>query len=232
MSAEDLPPHRQFIILPERLTVAQTEALVARCKKEGVSVHAAVCVAWLRALIEKTGRDSGVGMVSSPVNLRERLAFPVGETSGLFLSLVETSVDCGPENDFWDVARAFKQKLGDDLCDEILFFRLLLFSKIFAKISPSDRQITAKLLFSSPIEYDFSITNLGRIPISEHNGAFQVEAFYGPLVNSSKYERTVGVSTAGGRMSLSLIFRKSMMEPARGKALIGRALEILTEAAA
>ncbi len=226
--AENPLAERQFVILPEQLSAAQTTALLARCKKEQVSVHAAVCVAWLRAF---TGgaTSSHIGTVSSPVNLRERLSPPVGDTSGLFLATVETSVDCGPERDFWDAAREFKQKLEQDSRNETLFFNPLLFSKIFTpQIAPADIGILVEMLFSRPVKYDFSITNLGRIPIAERSGALQVEAFYGPLVNASPYERTVGVSTVAGQMSLAFIFRRSMLEPADGKQLMERAIGMLT----
>ena len=142
-SAGNLSPERQFVILPARLTAAQTSALAARCKEEQVSVHAAVCVAWLRAFTAEMKGATRFGTVSSPV------------------------------------------------------------------------------------KYDFSITNLGRIVLPERSGDLQVEAFYGPLVNASPYERTVGVSTLGGQMSIVLLFRRSMMEPARGRELLERAVSCI-----
>ena len=200
---------------------------MARCKKEQVSVHAAVCAAWLRAFALGATRPH-VRTVSSPVNLRERLSPPVGETSGLFLSIVETTVDCAPERDFWDIARAIKQNLIRDSRDEALFFKPLMFSKIFTQIPRGDLEIVLGMMFGRPVEYDFSITNLGRIAIPERSGALHVEAFYGPLVNSSAYERTVGVSTLAGQMSLAFIFRQSMLAPADGQALLERAMGLLS----
>lgn len=231
MLETDSSMSRQFIILPVRLTVEQTAALVARCKKEQVSVHAAVCVAWLRAFTAAGSREKlRVGSVSSPVNLRERYAQSVGETSGLFLSIVETSIDVGPDRTFWDAAREFKQKLSQDSRDEAVFFKSAIFAKIFTQISDAERDILIAILFSGPVKYDFSITNLGRIVIPERSGDLQVEAFYGPLVNSSPYERTVGVSTLAGQMSISFIFRPSIMSVADGRLLMDCALEILLTA--
>jgi hypothetical protein len=223
-SAGNLPPERQFVILPVRLTAAQTSALAARCKEEQVSVHAAVCVAWLRAFTAEMKGARRFGTVSSPVNLRQRLSPPVDDTSGMFLATVETRVDCAPERDFWDVAREFKQKLTRDSRDEVLFFMPLMFSKIFTQIPAGDREMVMPMLFGGPVKYDFSITNLGRIVLPERSGDLQVEAFYGPLVNSSPYERTVGVSTLGGQMSIVFLFRRSMMESDRGRELMERAV--------
>ena len=225
-SAEKLSPEEHYVIIPGRLTASQTAALIARCKQEQVSIHAAVCTAWLRAFIDGSAK-SPVRTISSPVNLRSRLSPPVGETSGGFLTTVETTVNCAPERNFWDIAREFKKNLSRASRDEVLFFMPLMFSKIRTQIPPDDLGLVLPKFFGSPVKYDFSITNLGRLPIPERNGALQVEAYYGPLVNSSPYERTVGVSTLADQMSLSLLFRKSMLEPARGQALMERALGLL-----
>ncbi len=218
----------RFVILPARLSAAQTSALVARCKQEGVSVHAAVCAAWLRAFTDQT--KARYGTVSSPVNIRERLSQPVGETSGVFLAMVETRLDCAPGRDFWQLARQFKDRFSPELHDERLFFKPLLFSKAFAQLSQADRRIMGRMMFQGPVPYDFSITNVGRVVIPERSGALQVEAFYGPLVNSSPYERTVGVGTLGGQLSMAYTFRKSRLEPSQE--LIDRAVELLIQAAA
>jgi hypothetical protein len=215
---------QQFVILPARLSAAQTSALLARCKQEDVSVHAAVCAAWLRAFTDQT--KARYGSVSSPVNIRERLSRPVGETSGVFLAMVRTRLDCAPGKDLWELARQFKDRFGPELRDDRLFFRPLLFSKIFSQLSPADRRIMGRMMFQGPVDYDFSITNLGRVVIPEHSGALQVEAFYGPLVNSSPYERTVGVGTLGGQLSMAYIFSKSRQEPS--VELLQRVVELLT----
>ena len=152
----------------------------------------------------------------------------MGETSGGFLSIVETTVNCAPERNFWDIAREFKKNFSRGSRDEALFFMPLMFSKIRTQFPPGDLEMVMPSFFGKPVKYDFSITNLGRLPIPERNGNLQVEAYYGPLVNSSPYERTVGVSTLGDQMSLSLLFRQSMLEPARGQELMERALRLLS----
>ena len=104
-------------------------------------------------------------------------------------------------------------------------------AKAFSQAAPADIDILLRLLFFSPVNYDFSITNLGRVALPERCGALQVEAFYGPLVNSSEHERTVGVSTLGGQLGMVYTFRRSKMEPARAKELLERVVALLIEAA-
>lgn len=229
---EDETLVNQFVLFPVQFSVEQTRVLTERCRAEGVSVHAALCVAWLWALIDQTdGEKPRGGAVSSPVNLRNRLSSPVDETAGQFLTIVETYVDYEPGADFWEQARVFKQRFIDATTDEALFFRPVLFGSIFGKLPQSDARIVMSLIFSGRVKYDFSVTNLGRVPIPEQNGNLRVEAFYGPLVNSAPRERTVGVSTLGGQMTLSFLFRKSKMTLEQGRDLMDRALAILDKVA-
>lgn len=228
---EDEQLVHQFVLLPTQLTAAQTTALTERCKAEGVSVHAALCVAWIQAFVEQAdGERPKGGTVSSPVSLRNRLSSPIEDTAGQFLSMVETSIDCPPGKDFWEMVRDFKQKFAEGTTDEGLFFRPMLFGSIFQNLPQTDARIVMSMIFSGRIRFDFSVTNLGRVPIPQHNGSLQVEAFYGPLVNSAPRERTVGVSTQGGRMTICLLFRKSKMTTEQGQRMRDRALEILAQA--
>jgi len=225
-----LPPNEQYLILPTRLDAPHTAALLARCKKEGVTVHAAVCAAWLRAFTAASG--ARFGSVSTPVNLRPRISPAPGETASVLLSTVETRLDCAPARAFWDMARDFKHRLGQNTRDEELFFKPMLISQAFSQSAPADVGILLGLLFFSPVNYDFSITNLGIVDLPERCGALQVEAFNGPLVNSSEHERTVGVSTFRGQLGMTFNLRRSKMEPAQAKALLERVSAILVEASA
>lgn len=228
---EDEQLVHQFVLLPTQWTVVQTAALAERCKAEGVSVHAALCVAWIQAFVDQAnGEKPKGGTVSSPVSLRNRLSSPIEDTAGQFLSIVHTHIDCPPGKDFWEMARDFKQKFADGTTDEGLFFRPVLFGSIFEKLPQTDARIVMSMIFSGRINYEFSVTNLGRVPIPEQNGSLQVEAFYGPLVNSAPRERTVGVSTQGGRMTICFLFRKSKMTLEQGQQMMNRALNILAQA--
>ena len=223
----EVPLNQQFIILPARLSAPQTAALVARCKKERVTVHPAVCVAWLRALT--SGSGARFGTVSSPVNLRGRLSQDIGEASGIYMSSVKTRLDCAPGRKFWDLAREFKQKLDAEVRDEGLFFGPLLCARAFSQVPDTDHGVVSKALFGGPVDYDFSITNVGSIAFPEHSGALRVEAFYG-LVNSSEFERTVTVGTVAGQMSFAYLVRRSLADPASAKELMERALALLVQA--
>jgi len=140
-------------------------------------------------------------------------------------------VNCSPQRDFWQVAREFKQKLSRASADDRVFFMQLMMRGIDAMFRGPRAFGAMGSLFSGQPEYDYSITNLGLLDFPAQNGPLHVEAFYGPLVNSSPYERTVGVSTLAGQISLSFLFRKSTMDPTSGQALMDRAIGLLIRAA-
>lgn len=224
-----LPLNHQCLIMPTVLTEGQTTALVNRCKEEGVTVHAAICAAWLRAFYMEFKTGSARRLVSSPVNIRDRLPVKIGETSGTFLALVTTGTDASPNVNFWQTAREFKNNFLSSLIEDNYFFDMLLYDKVFSDFTTEEVDIVADMLFNNKPKYDFSITNLGRLPFAERYGSLSVDTFYGPLVNSSEHERTVGVSTLKGRLTMTYLLRRSNMSEEQAQALQSRVLAILSE---
>jgi len=233
VSASDgLPAWKRFCVLAWALGVTQTNELVARCRAEGASVHAAICAAWLRAFAEmQPGRKSWVRRVSSPISLRKRLTPPAGEAFGIFMSSVVTAVNCAPERNFWDIARDIKRELNRGSTDGKIFLWLLGMQSMVSALSDADLSSALDEFAGQPIGYDFSITNLGRLDFPVRYGPLRLEAMYGPTVNTSEQERTVGVTTVGGRMFFTLAFRDFVLDPVTAEQLKARAMARLGEAA-
>jgi hypothetical protein len=219
---------QRMCILTETLTANQTTTLIKRCKAEQTSVHAAICVMWLRAFASQLeGRKSWTRVVSSPISMRERLSIP--ETSGLYLGSALTKINCSPQRDFWQVAREFKQKLNQACTDENLFLFPLMIGATFSQLPEKDLKDILPSLFNRPVKFDFSITNLGRVKIPAEIGRFKIESFYN-LVNSSEHERTICVNTHNGRLTYSYLFRESKMDPKQAEELMGLVWEQLSKA--
>ncbi len=229
--SEDLPAWKRFCVLAWPLSEAQTSALIARCRAEGTSVHAAICAAWLRAFAElQPGRKAWVRRVSSPIDLRKRLTPPLGEVFGIFMSNVVTGANCAPERNLWDIARDIKQELTRGSADEKIYLWLLSMQAMTSRFSNADLTSLLDDFASQPIRYDFSITNLGRLDFPVRYGLLRLEALYGPAVNTSEQERTVGVTTVGGRLFFTLAFRDFVLDPATAELLKARAMARLGEA--
>lgn len=179
------------------LTREQTDGLRARCRREGVSVHSAICTAFLPAF----------GAIHTPVSLRELLARPVGESVGLFVGAAEVRMKYRPARGLWGNARRFHRKLRKAQRDPFGVFRL------FSKAVPAAlvRQLGPLLVQIASNQRPFAVTNLRQL---DGNGVqlqgrdLKVESFFGAvtgIVDSS----VLTVYTIGGRMHLHVLASES-----------------------
>lgn len=223
--AEEQSLSKTICILTRSLSVSQTSALAAYARAENTSLHAAICVAWLKtyAMMLKD-RKSWVRTVSSPVSLRERLSQQVEDTAGFYMTTVNTSVDCSPERNFWQVAREFKEKLNCAISGRKLLQDALLFQRFISQFRGQVLQVFQDV---NIVNYDFSITNLGKLDFpTPKNGSLEVNAFYN-LVNTSDGEMTVSVNSLGGKLNFALLYRRAKMDSAQAEQLMERVVELL-----
>ncbi|HLY25924.1 MAG TPA: hypothetical protein VKQ72_06270 [Aggregatilineales bacterium] len=215
------------------LTVAQTSALTARTRQENVTIHAALCVAFLSAFHLLNLADSSLHCVSSPVSLRNRLTQPVGEHVGNYInSSVRVNLDFVPPRDFWEMAQEIKVAMARGSADDQIFAPIYAFHEMiqsFAGRSIADVVETNQ--FQRPrADYDLSISNLGRIEMPADFGDFQLEALYGPVLDSLADETIVGVATAAGKLSCSLVSRPYLLPKATAGQIRDIAMDILASA--
>jgi hypothetical protein len=217
-----------YQLLNWKLTPEQTTALVARSRVENTTVHAALCTAFLRAFGEFHG-NGWRRMIQSPINLRNRLTSPVGESFGLYIYLAEFPVDCAPDHDFWDVTRAIKQDFIKHTKDKPIFSPLVDTSIVMDALAPI---LSNALLVESVgrVKYDLSITNLGALAFPTRFGTLQLDALYGPCISGKRNEIILGVNTLNGNMHLTLTFTDQKLTPAQAEQLKDKALKNLAEA--
>jgi hypothetical protein len=99
------------------LTEEQSQALIKKCKDEGVSVHSALCTIFL----------PDFPAIYNPVNLRKKLAYPVGESIGIYAGRIEVKVKSKKTSPFWKIAREYYSKLEKGLNSDDIFkvFKLI-----------------------------------------------------------------------------------------------------------
>ncbi len=221
-------PEPAYHMLHWTLTAEQTAALVARSRAEGTTVHAALSTAFLRAFGEFHG-DTWHRTIQSPINLRNRLTQPVGETYGLYIGLVDFPVDCAPARGFWEVAREIKEGFIRETADKPIFTFLTSTKVLLEQLTPV---LTPEMLSDSfmDVTYDLSISNLGRLDLPRRDGAVQLEALYGPAVLGDPEEIVLGVVTVENRMHFTLVFTEARLTVQEAEALRERAMRWLTEA--
>jgi hypothetical protein len=185
------PPARDPLqVVPIALSAEETAALAARCKAEGTSVTGALCAAFLPLF---AAREPGAPLrrAEIPVDMRNRFARPAGDGYGVYMSLALIDVDCAPGRDFWEIARAAKAALAAVTEDQLLLSPVIVLN------------VADSLPFAGAfnVQYDISISNLGRVDLPVAYGPLRLESVFAPTFNASQPgHRILGVTTFAGRM--------------------------------
>lgn len=130
------------------LTEEQSQSLIKKCKEEGVTVHSALCTIFLLDF----------PAIYNPVNLRKKLAYPVGESVGMYAGRLEVKVKYKKNSSFWSIARLYHKKLVEGLNSDKLF-------KVYKLITRAVPFELFEELMSLDIEQSSRIwiTNLGSL---------------------------------------------------------------------
>ncbi|NOH10026.1 MAG: hypothetical protein HND51_00115 [Chloroflexi bacterium] len=102
-------------ILSIELSEAETKALVARCRKENVTVNSAIIMAFSGAQNFVEGRKPHHAKTASAVSLRDRLPESPGEGMGYYAAGVELKYKYNPNKSFWENARQYHKKIQPHL---------------------------------------------------------------------------------------------------------------------
>lgn len=99
-------------LLGRTVPPAAMQALLARARAEGTTVHGALCAAGLLAIAEELGLDRPAWLgCRTPIDLRGHLARPVAGAFGIFAFGLPTYHRLARTTPFWDVARDVRAKV-------------------------------------------------------------------------------------------------------------------------
>jgi len=211
-------PERQTFHRSWELTVEQTDHLLACCKREAVSVHAALCAAFL----------PGFPAIHTPVNVRPFLARPVGESVGLFVGTALVKMRYREAQGFWGNARRFHRALRRKLRDPFRIYRL------FSRAVPAEavRRLGPLLVTMTAHERPFGITNLGTLDgkgVQLRGRDLEIESFFG-AVSGIVDASVLTVCTLGGRMRFHLLAVERVATPTVVRDEVDRAAKRLQAA--
>jgi hypothetical protein len=213
------------------LTESQTFQLRARCRAEGTTVHAALCVAFQQALEDVCELPRRrFRTVQSAVNIRARLSPPIHDECGMYAALVKTRVNCRGERAFWKTARRFRRQLNRATSPEALFAGVILLDELTHGGEPAGLRQFVNWVQHEKVSYDISISNLGQLSIPEQYGRFHIETVHGPWVLGPHQTPLIGVVTLGGRMTFSLTLQPDPDGTDRSAAIRTAAMHRLTVA--
>ncbi|MGA1802839.1 condensation domain-containing protein [Rhizobium sp. HT1-10] len=174
-----------------------TSALVGKARKEGSTVHGAICAAV--AIANAAQHPSGSYAIMSPINMRPALRIEPDEM-GLFITAATIRVPIAARLPLWDLARSFAEELKPMRSAQHLFRSIAGVDAILPRNATVD--LACGLVGS--LAYDAVVSNLGVVDANLPVGATRLSAIWGPLVlGRIRNERMIGSATIGGYLRLT-----------------------------
>ena len=181
------------------LSKEETNLFIQECKKRRVSVHSAICTAFL----------PDFSIINNPANLRERLNYPIGEAFGLYAGEAIVKMKYKDKYDFWENAKRYQKKLRLSLRDKNVY---KIYKMVHTGVSIDDlKELTPLFLELAVHQEAFAITNLrslDRLGIDLDSKKFSIESFYGAM-SFALGAITVLVYTMRGKMYFNFHYLES-----------------------
>ena len=202
---EVAPPFR---IAFWRLDSDHTRKLVESCRKEGVTMHAAVCAAFLSAFGKQSqNSDNRFVRCASPINLREACP-PVGEDVGVYISMFVLCMPLDLPTNIWELARSVREQLNQakkmqNLVTVHTVLREMMNLPTAKEIVEWSRQA---------VSYEFGVTNLGKLPIPSTFGSLRISRLWPPIAVSNPNSDTVAVFTFEDQLTITITSKADRQE--------------------
>jgi hypothetical protein len=209
---------------------ATARALMESCRSEGVTVLAAVSVAFMQAFRDVRGAQ-GLAKTCTMVNARRFLPEMRADAMfGLAPGVALRTKGLPPPQDmsaggFWARARAIKadlrrrvDRLGAGLYDNLVGLEGL-----------HDKYASLVAFFeNAPAVRNVTLSNLGRLDLPQQYRSFRLERVYSPLVMVSPTPaNTVVMSSFAGQMEFAIISDEHSLPRPQAIEIQQRAMEIL-----
>ena len=217
-------------ILPDihfaSLSAENTTQLISRCRQEQTTVHAAICSAFLLAIANQNSEQMQQTLKCfSPINIREDLRPAVEEQVGYYAHGKATLQTLNPNDNLWETARSFKDRLKQEMALEKVFEEILRNREWFST-NPDLTQVQKAI--SGNLDRSLIVSNLGRIKFSPEFGHLQLQAIYGPIgIPPGKNHWLVGAVTVGKQLFLSLVLQNSTVSSAEREDLLAETIDLL-----
>jgi hypothetical protein len=205
--------------------------LTERCRLEGVTVLAAVSVAFMQAFRDVRGAK-GLSKTCTMVNARRFLPEMRADAMfGLAPGVALRTKGLPPPRDmsagsFWLRAKAIKA----DLTRRIDRLGAGLYDNLAALERLHDKYARLVAYFeSAPAVRNVTLSNLGRLDLPQQYRSFRLERIYSPLVMVSPTPaNTVVISSFAGQMEFAMISDEQSLPYVQALEIKQRAMEILS----
>jgi hypothetical protein len=205
----------------------RTTALIGACRRQKITVHAAVATAFQTAQQEIQPTTSRLlNKIYTPVSVRQRLRKKVAENFGLYAAEAYVPFACNSKKSFVDNARGFQKNLAAACTDNKLFSAVVAANALRPELL--DRLLPA-LYRRQKVQFDSVISNLGDLHFPDRYGNLHLRELYGPVVHVQRAKKSIGVLTTGNKMFFTLTYRPTVIAPATIRQVRDRAMELLNK---
>lgn len=220
-------PAGEHYLIYWRADAKESTELARRCKAEGTTPYAALCVAFLLAFRQVSGAKFKNKMMC-PVDIRRFIGNIGADMMFNYAPAIPLALTRDPREDFWGLARKLKQSISEKIDRLNAYEQLLAAEQLHTSI-----QKLISLLRQSKGSYDFAFSNVGRLDIPENYRTFQLESFLGVTVAFPWRNATTLVTTHfRGQTDVAFVSNDGFLPHAEALAIKEKAINTLMEAAA
>lgn len=183
-----------------KLNEKASSLLEERCRTEGVSVYAALCVAFLESFVQ-VKKQRGRNKLLCPVNIRKMVPAIKDDMMFAFAPIIELSIAGDTRTDFWSKARQIKKDITQKVA-ALNGYDILQSGEYFHS---SVRKLV-KHLMADEGGHDFTFSNLGRLNIPADYSSFRLDTIYSLTVAFPwRNPNTLFVSSFNGQMDFTFM---------------------------
>ncbi|MBN1881240.1 MAG: hypothetical protein JW885_03620 [Deltaproteobacteria bacterium] len=224
-------------IVPRFFDVDMTGRLIERAREKGTTVHGALAAAVLLAGIEDVSIERNALLaLGSPVDMRGRVPTPIGETVGMYASVMGTLHVAGPNTHLWDLAREVTDRIregfdrGMQYTWEPMTFEVMEFIRRLTGTDDRGAVRFTKCAVALFPSTGFALTNIGRVGGLNTGGGPRVRwVSLVPSVSAFAHSAWAA-ATAGGVLCLSLVYMEPLLSRPHAEGLMEGAASLLTAA--
>lgn len=152
----------------------ESAMILETCKTAGISIHAALSVAFLKAYQQISTLKSHSRLYCA-VDMRKFLPDVKEDMFFAFPAMIPLQLKDSKANDLWTHARQFKEKLQQEI-SKIDVNKLFMYSGGLLRELPR----MSKYARAERGAHDFTFSNMGKVNIKEKYGSFEIETLYSP----------------------------------------------------
>jgi hypothetical protein len=229
-----LPPdQRRTQLIRRELDATQLDKVIARCRREKVTVHSALAAAMALAVSDSVAdagragrrRRTAIVTIGSPVDFRAELVPPVGrQDAGAYVAAVPLYVPAGPAVDLWAAARSAFRDLRRS---KRFHHHLALVSMLRFMCPPSVGRSARAVTLVDRVVPDTCLSNVGRHDFPGRVGRWQLSGAQFVSGISLNGYLTATVTTSHGALHWNFTYIEGAVTRKHAEQIAHQAVRIL-----